>query len=465
VRIVIMLAATIVLARLISPGDYGLLAMVVAITGVAEIFRDFGLSMAALQARELSQHQMSNLFWINAGVGLALTFLLYVLSWPIASFYGQPELAEVVQAVSVVYFLDGLSTQFRVGINRSLRFVALAACDVLPPLVALGAAYFLAAQGHGIAGLVAQQIVTAVATLLTAVALGRWWPSLPSRGQDMGPLLSFGIRFAATQLLTYATRNVDRIAIGRVWGPGPVGYYDRAFQLAIAPLNQINVPMSRVAIPVLVQIIDDRPRYVSSLRQAQLIACYVTASGLFLIAGLGVPLVDLLLGPGWTLAGHILSFLAIGGVFRAIQQVSYWMFMSQGRADSQLRLHLVGQPLIIIAMLSGLPWGPIGVAIGNAVGYAIFWALALRWAGRISDINVGPLMGDALRVITFFGAPAGAAALCISLFVPLAPYWQIIIALGCALGWFCLCALVSRTVRRDAAVLFGFVRLALGANG
>ncbi|MDT5029726.1 MAG: hypothetical protein QOE61_6795, partial [Micromonosporaceae bacterium] len=87
-----MLAATIVLARLISPGDYGLLAMVVAITGVAEIFRDFGLSMAALQARELSQHQMSNLFWINAGVGLALTFLLYVLSWPIASFYGQPEL-------------------------------------------------------------------------------------------------------------------------------------------------------------------------------------------------------------------------------------------------------------------------------------------------------------------------------------------------------------------------------------
>jgi PST family polysaccharide transporter len=232
--------------------------------------------------------------------------------------------------------------------------------------------------------------------------------------------------------------------------------------LAIAPLNEINVPMSRVAIPVLVQIVDDPPRYVASLRQAQLIACYVTASGLFLIAGLGVPLVDLLLGPEWTLAGHILSFLAIGGVFRAIQQVSYWMFMSLGRADAQLRLHLVGQPLIIIAMLSGLPWGPIGVAVGNAVGYAIFWALALWWVGRISRINVVPLMVDALRTIVFVGAPVGAAALCISLFLPVAAYWQIVAALGCALIWFGMSTLISRTVRRDVVILFGFVRLALG---
>lgn len=460
----LLLVSTIVLARLVAPADFGLVAMVLAVTGVAEIFRDFGLSMAALQAPGLTQAQKSNLFWINSAVGLVLSAVVFLLAWPLADFYDQPQLVSVVQALSPVYVLGGLSAQFRVSINRELRFVALALCDLLPPLLAFVVAVLLATQGAGLAALVVQQLATAVLTLVAVLCFGRWWPGLPTRTAGMRPLLSFGMSFAATQLLAYATRNVDSIAIGRVWGAGQLGQYDRAFQLAVAPVNQVNAPMSRVAVPVLARVRGDSVRYSTALAEAQLIACYVTASVLFLLAGVGPSLVQLLLGPGWELAGQVLVVLAIGGVFRAIQQIAYWMFMSSGRADSQLRLHLAGQPIIIGLLLLGLPWGPIGVAIGSSVGYAVFWIISLMWAGRVVSVDTRPLFRTSVRAIVTVGAPAGLAAWAASTFVDLGPLTDTALGVAAALGWYLIAWTVSPPVRRDIRTLARFISIALGRN-
>ncbi|GAB3600204.1 lipopolysaccharide biosynthesis protein [Microbacterium tumbae] len=459
-RTAILLLSTFLLARLISPTDFGLFAMVVALTGIAEIFRDFGLSMAALQARTLSQGQKSNLFWINGSVGFVLAAVVFGCSWWIAGFYGRPELVPVVQAIAPVYVLNGLSTQFRVAINRAMRFTALALCDVVPVFMGFLLATVLAFLGGGVGALVAQQVLTALLTLLMSVMLARWWPSLPKQRTGMRPLLSFGFSFFVTQLLTYATRNVDSVAIGRVWGAAPLGLYDRAFQLAVAPLNQINAPMSKVALPALVKVVDDRKRFATAIREAQLVACYVTASALLLIAGASVPLVDLLLGHQWVAAGPILAFLAIGSIFRAAQQVSYWMFISHGMAGSHLRMHLVAQPTIIACTLGGLPWGAVGVAIGNAVGCVLFWMLSLLWAGRVTKNDVRVLIVDAARAIGLFGAPAGVIALACSLFLSLDSGWKLLIAVGLALGWYFLAIVMFRTVRNDMRSLLRFGKLA-----
>jgi len=459
-RIVVMLVSTVALARLVDPVDYGLITMVLAVTAVGEVFRDFGLSMAALQAKTLTQYQKSNLFWINSAVGVLLALIVFGLSWPIAAFYDRPELVPVVQIMSSVYLLGAVGAQFRVAINRSLRFVSLALCDLLPPVIGLAGALVFAVSGEGLAALVTQQVLTALATLVITVALAKWWPSLPRRGQDMRALLSFGVSFAATQLLTYLTRNVDSIAIGRVSGAVSLGLYDRAFQLSVAPINQVNAPMSRVAVPVLVRMRDDRPRFEAALRKAQLVACYVTASGLFVLAGVGTPLVVALLGPQWESAGTILSVLAVGTVFRAVQQISYWMFMAQGMAGAQLRLYLVGQPLIVAALLAGLPWGPVGVAVGSAVGYAGFWLLSLWWAGRASSIKTGPLAWDALRAIAVFGAPAGVVAFAATVVAGPSVVWQLVFGILAAVLWFLLVFLLSKTVRRDCGTLWRFAGLA-----
>lgn len=463
-RVVLMLSGTIVLGRLIAPSEFGLLAMVVAVSGVAEIFRDFGLSMAALRRTDLTQQQRSNLFWINATAGLLLALGVWALAWPLAAFYQQPRLLAVVPWIAPIYLLNGLTTQFRVAITQSLRFGALAIIDIAAPLVALCVAIGIALTGVGLTALVAQQTLAPAISLVLAVALARWWPSLPRRADGMRELLTFGASFAATQILSYATRNLDSIAIARVWGATPLGYYDRAFQLSVAPLNQINAPMSRVAVPVLARVVDDKPRYLGALREAQLVATYVTSTALLVTGGLGVPLVTLLLGPNWAFTGQILGILAVGSVFRSIQQIAYWMFMTQGLAGAQLKLYLVGQPIIIVCLLGGLAWGPIGVAVGSTIGWALFWLLALLWVGRASQLDVRGLMIDPLRVVGLVGAPAGVAALCVALFVPLSPIWLVLIGLAAATCWIGTVTLSSTRVRGDLRTLARFGRLALSGG-
>lgn len=466
VRVVVLLASTIVLGRLIAPTEFGLLAMVVAVSGIAEIFRDVGLSMAALRRTDLTQQQRSNLFWINAAAGLVLALGVSAIAWPLAAFYQQPRLVNVVPWIAPIYLLNGLATQFRVSITQDLRFGALATIDIVAPIFALGVAIGIALTGAGLTALVAQLTLGSATTLAFSVALAHWWPSLPRRTAGMRELLTFGASYAATQILSYATRNIDSIAIGRVWGASSLGFYDRAFQLSVAPLNQINAPMSRVGVPVLARVVADKPRYLSALRDAQLVATYVTSSLLFVAGGLGVPIVILLIGPHWAFTGQILGILAVGSVFRSIQQIAYWMFMTQGLASSQLKLYLVGQPIIIVCLLGGLMWGPIGVAVGSTIGWACFWLLALLWVGRVSDLDVRPMMVDAIRVVGLVGAPAGVASLCVALWVPLAPIWVVLIGLAAAASWFGIVALISHRVRADLSTLarLGHLALAGGAR-
>lgn len=461
IKLTILLGSTIVVSRLLSPSDYGLLAMAMAIIGVSEIFRDFGLSMAALSAKNLTHAQQSNLFWINAGSGTILGVLVFAASWPIAAFYGSPELVGIVQCLSLVYVLGGLSTQFRVSINRDLRFVALSVIDIAPLVVGLAVAIGAALSGYGYWALVAQQIVMALLSLLLAVFLARWRPGRPRRNANMRHLLTFGGNFAASQLLSYLTRNIDSVAIGRVWGASTLGSYDRAYQLVTLPLTQINTPLSRVAVPVLTRISDDRDRFLTYLRKAQLVACYVTTTVFLIVAAIGDHLVLLLLGPTWEFSGTIIRVLAVAGIFRSISQISYWMFMSQGLAGAQLRFFAVAQPVVILTTLAGLPWGAVGVAVGSTIGYAIFWLASLYWAGRKSKLNVTPLIVGPIRCVALFGAPGALVAWAVASAVPFTSEF-VLVALGtlAAAAWFALAIVLFKPVREDASVLVSYAKAA-----
>ena len=462
IKVVLMLSSTVVLARLLSPRDYGLVAMVVAVIGVGEIFRDFGLSMAALQAKELSKKQQSNLFWINAGVGFTLAILCFGASYFLAAFYGESAVTGIAQALSLTFLLNGLSTQFKVVINRALRFFHLALVDLLPYIIAFISALVVALTTGSYWALVLQQLVTAAVTLLLAVVFARWFPGLPGRA-PMKHLLSFGASFAVTQLLSYATRNVDSIAIGRVWGSTAVGYYDRAYSLLVTPLTQINTPMTRVAVPVLSRIREERERFVAYLRRAQLVALYVTSTLFCFVAALAVPLVVLVLGEEWRRAGEILGILAIGGIFRSLQQVAYWIYMSLGLAGVQLRFYLVAQPILVVIIIAGVPWGAIGVAVAHAIAYGLFWLASLLWVMWSTKLPLGVLFIDALRGVGLVGIPVGVLSAAASwLAVAQGPLIQVLVGLLVALVWCVVAWALVPIVRKDFQQLAGFAKLALG---
>ncbi|WP_420120749.1 lipopolysaccharide biosynthesis protein [Nakamurella sp.] len=464
VKVLVQFGSLVVLARLLSPEDFGLAAMVISVIGIADLLREFGLSSAVVQAKTVSAGERTNLFWVNVGFGLLCTVLVSAAAPLIVLMYdGRTELAPVTLALAWVFLISGTNTQFRADLTRSMRYASLALSDVASQVLGLAVAIVLAANGAGVWAIVGQQLTAALVALMVNVASTRWIPGWPQRHVSVRRFLRFGGNLFATQALTYLTKNVDNISLGIVFGPTPLGYYSRAYQLLMAPLNQINAPMTGVALPVLSRVQDDDERFVHYLRRGQLLACYLTATVFTVCAGLSEPLVLVLFGQDWLPVAPIFAILALGGIFRSIQQIAFWTYLARAQTGAQLRMILVTRPIMIGMMLAGLPWGPVGVAAGHSLGYLMFWVVSTWHAGRSTGVDGWALMRGAARPVLLVSAPAGIVAWAATL-IAVAPVLQLLIGTGAALTCLGLMMLFSRTVRGDVRILFAFLRRAVGTR-
>ena len=414
VRLALQFASIAVLARLLTSVDYGYFAMVLAIIGVAELLRDFGLSSAAVQARELDHGQQSNLFWLNSLTGLGASVAVLAAAPLVALLYDEPELRTITMVLAPVFLLNGMATQFRAGINRQLRFVALSVTDVVPHVVAFAVAVVLAFRWHNYWALVAQQLVVAVVGLGLSVALARWWPSRPRRGVTLRSQIRFGLDLFVTNLLSYGVSNSQVLMMGLAWGAVVVGYFSRAYQLMVLPLTQLVNPLTKVALPVLSRVSDDPPRYAKIVGRAQLLGLYGTAPIFLLCCGLSAPLLHVALGPRWTASIPIFAVFALGAAFRSMSQLAFWLFLSSGSTAAQRRLNAVAYPAMVVLMAAGLPWQGIGVAAGHTIGYALYWPLSLWVACRASGVAFAPLARTASRVFAVVGLGVLAISFAVS---------------------------------------------------
>ena len=408
-RVALLVVSIVVLARLLSPTDFGLIAMVTAIIGIGELLRDFGLSVAALQSKTLTDHEKSNLFWLNTSIGASLAIVVFGASWPIALLYGDDRLIAITQALSVTFFINGIANQFKAQINRDLRFTALGVTEAVPQAVGLCAAIAIAATTHSYWALVAQPITVSALEGLLCVVISRWYPGRYRRDAPIGRFVRFAGALVATQALAYISKSIDTILLGVLRGPAELGVYNRAYQVVVLPLSQVTVPLSRVAIPVLSKLQDTAHVFTSYLKTAQFATMTVTSVFYGAMIGFGDPMVRIVLGSQWLDAVPILQILAVSGIFRALGQVPYWTFVSLGRTSKQLLIYLVGQPIIIASIGLGAFWGGIGVAIGCSVGYAVFWGLNMWWARRVTGLPMGQLAASGLTLVAVFALPTAVA--------------------------------------------------------
>ncbi|WP_210509033.1 oligosaccharide flippase family protein [Naasia sp. SYSU D00057] len=457
VRVVLQFASTVILARLLAPEDFGLVAMVAAVIGISELIRDFGLSSAAIQAKNVTDDERTNLFWVNTGLGVATALLMVLLSPLIVLLYGEPRLFWIVAAMSTTFVFSGINTQFKADLTRSLRFALLTGIEVAGVVAGFVLGIVGAVLGLEYWAIVLQQVATvAVATVLN-VAASRWKPGLPKRHVSIRRFVRFGLGVLGTQGISYVTKNVDSVAIGAVWGASPLGLYDRAYQLLMTPLNQINAPMTRVALPILSRVHEDKDVFSRYLRKSQLVGAYLTATVFAVATGLATPLVLVLFGERWIGVAAIFAALAVGGMFRAIAQISYWMYLATGRTGAQLRMFLAVRPIMIVIILAGLPWGPVGVAIGQTVAYALHWVVSLWRVGVVTGVDTKPLFANALRTVFTISVPCGVLAW-LGTLLPAPPIVQLLAGVGFALAYVALAALVIPFVRDDVTVVLSFAR-------
>lgn len=409
IRILLQFAGVVVLARLLSPHDYGLLAIVVVIIGIGEIFRDFGLSTAAVRAPELTGGQRTNLFWINAAIGVMLGGVLFAISGPLATAAGHIEVQSIARAMTAIFILNGLTTQFRAHLMRDLEFRRLAIIDVIAPALALAVAICTALLGWAYWSLVAQQITQALAVLIGTAIGARWIPGKPERNVSVRPFLRFGANLVLSQLVNYGTNNVDTAVVGFAYGPTSLGLYNRAYQLVVTPLSQIQSPVTSVAIPVLAKIQGDQQRFSAYIVRGQLALGYPISLGLAGVAVAAEPITRLMLGEQWLAAVPFLQLFAAAGIARNLAFVGYWVYVVRGLSGDLFRFSLATGVVPVICVAVGSQWGVVGVAAGFAIAPWLTWPVSLLWLSRVTAVPTRSLFAGALRIISVAGVSAGAA--------------------------------------------------------
>ncbi|MEA9986519.1 lipopolysaccharide biosynthesis protein [Subtercola sp. RTI3] len=400
-RYVIQIATLVLLSRLLSAADYGVMAMVTAVVGVAGIIGDFGLSMAAIQRVDLNRRQASNLFWINVAIGGLLGLGVLLIGPLLVSFYHEPALAGICAVMAPTFLLSGISAQFRAETTRSLKFRWLSIVDVSAQAAGLVVAASIAFAGGGYWALVSMQVTLSVANLVLLTIASGWRPLLPQRTGGMKSLLTFGGSTVATQAVNYTSSNLDYVLIGRDWGSADLGVYTRAFQIFALPLDQLAAPLTRVALPILSRL-SDSAQYIRYIRRSQLVLSYLLVGVLAGCASTAAPLLSVVLGPQWVGGAIYLQILAIGGTFQALGYVYYWIFLSKGKMAILFWCELSGRLLMVGMLIVLVPLSPVFAAISVSSGLFAIWLTVSILGLRRVDIPFMKITAPAIRPLTLY---------------------------------------------------------------
>ncbi|QYL23734.1 lipopolysaccharide biosynthesis protein [Mycolicibacterium diernhoferi] len=454
VRILVQSIGVVVMARILLPEDFGLLAMVIAIIGVGDILRDFGLSAAAVQAADLSVKQRSNLFWLNTLLGGVIGGIAYLASWSIASLYGDPRLVAITQVLAVTFLFNGIAAQFRANLQRSLAFTSLVVAELAGLTTGVAAGIIGGLAGWGYWALVFQFVINSAVVMTVLGMTSKWLPRGYYRGEETRKFIRFGLDLFGYQLLNYSSKNIDSILIGQQFGATALGYYNRAFQLLTLPLSQIASPLLRVALPVLSKVQADIRTFNIYLAKAQ---SALLAAMLFLLIALGAlaePAVEIVLGDEWLPTAELFRILSIAGVFQMLSYPILWGYLALGLTRTNLKQALISRPLTIALIIGGALISVEGVAWAYALGNAIAWPIALAFLARTSSVDVRPLFRSSVQIL-FANAMGGIAAFSITHWAQLDnPWGQIAIGVSVMAGVTAAVILLVPPLRRAYAEVF-----------
>jgi O-antigen/teichoic acid export membrane protein len=442
----IQLIATVILARLLTPADFGLVAIVTAFSLLLMNVGFNGFTEAVVQREQIDHGLASNLFWINVGVGSVLAISFAAAASLLARFYGDPRVGPVAVAMSATIFLSSASVMHLALLKRAMRFSRVSANDVVARATSVIVSIVLGWAAWGYWALIAGAIALQLATCIGAWIRCRWMPGLPRRSAGTGATVRFAMNTFGHFAANYCTRNLDNFLVGWFFGPASLGFYKKAYDLCVLPVAQLSDPLNAVAMPVLSRLAGDPERYRRYALRALSTLAFV---GMGLGAGLalvGKDLMLVILGPRWDESGKIFTFFAPGIGAMLIYFAYGWIHLSLGRPDRLLRWGLIEFTVIGMLFVLCLPWGPVGIAMAWVLSSWILAIPALWYAGRPAGLGAGAIVRAVWKYVCA-SALAGSTAAVILRRIP---------SLMTASGWI-------GAVDRSMTVSVLFAALYLGA--
>jgi len=452
-QFLIQSVSTIVLARLLTPADFGLVAMVTAITGLAVGFADLGLSEATIQRKDITHDQVSVLFWINVAVGLGLTLVTAGLAPVLARFYRDARLVDITILLSLTFLINGLRAQPDALLKRQMRFSFLAIRDIISLALAVSLAITMARRGASYWALVAIPLTSSLIQMLLSWLTIHWRPGLPRRGAKVGSMMAFGGNIAASYFVFNVNRSADNVLIGWYWGAAPLGLYSRAYNLLMLPVRQLSAPAGSVAIPGFSRIQDDPERFARYyLRTANLIVWILAPLFGFLFVA-AEPVIVLVLGAKWRDAAPVFQLLALSALAQMLLETTIWLLVSRGQSRRLLKLLLVISPIVVASFVIGLPFGIKGVALSSSSVLLIILPWIMKFTFRGTDLTLRHLGRALIYPLSVSLSGVFVSELFLHFIGPAGTLWQLlVVALGFAVASF-LSALVRPV--RDEVMSFG----------
>lgn len=402
-------ASISILARLVSPEDFGLIGILASALAILNLLRDLGLTAAIVQSPNISKEQLNGLFRFSILLGLSLLILVTLAGWALSWFLGDPRLLAVAPVYATMFTANALGSVPLGLLRRRLHFGRIAVRDVVSFLFGVVAGIVVAYKGGGYWSLVAMSWMTTFLNTLMAWIAAGWFPSgRAARFSEMSRLLKFGGTFTLSEVATCLSQNLDKLLIGKIWGFEVLGFYTRGYALMLAPVGQIMGPIGSVLIPVLSRLNAQRDRYrqwVLRLFGLFLLGSGPLAAYLMLSARNLVPLI---LGPGWEMTVDIFFWLSISLFGKPVASLLYWVFVTSGNVREMFRWTTVNMILTVLSIGVGVIWGPVAVAGAYSVtGCLIRTPIAIYYASRTGCV---PFAGMAKRYsygLLWFGSWLG----------------------------------------------------------
>ncbi|TAM83893.1 MAG: lipopolysaccharide biosynthesis protein [Acidobacteria bacterium] len=398
--LVIQMVSTVVLARLLAPSDFGVVAMVTTFSLLVMNFGLNGFTEAVVQTEEISQALTSNLFWINLGASLLLTIAFAAAGSLLAWFYGDPRVTMVSIGVSLTIFITGASVLHLALLKRAMEFPAIAVINIIARVVSIAVSIILALMGWGYWALVIGTVALPLCTSAGAFILCPWVPGLPRRVAGTAKLVRFAINVYGHFTVNYFARNMDNVLVGWRFGAGPLGFYKKAYDLFALSSNQLVSPLAVVAVAALSRLKDDAAQYRRYfLRSLALLAFVGMGVGADLCL-VGKDLIRVVLGPGWDEAGRIFVFFGPGIGVMLLYYTHGWIHLSIGTANRWFRWGMIEFGVTALLFILGLAWGPVGIAMAWTVSFWVLMLPSFWYAGQPIGFGIRPVLATIWRYIT-----------------------------------------------------------------
>lgn len=400
---------TIFLATLLAPKDFGLIAIIAVVFELSNVLVNAGFTQALIRAKTISDRELSTAFWGNLGIAAAVYLAVFLVSGQIAEFFGEPILELMVQVLGIGIVVSSFRIVQTAILSRQMDFrsqmVATTVGTIISGLVAIAMAY----KGFGVWSLVAQMLTSQIVATGILWFSTRWVPLFVFDRSTFRHLFDFGKFLVITNVLNVAFKNSYALVIAKLFSPELTGLYYFATKLSNLAAQQLTGALQKSSFPALSTLQDDNRQLRHKYRQIIQLTMFVMAPIMLIFIGLAAPVFELLFDERWKDAVIYTQLLCVVGLLYPVHSLNINVLMVKGRSDLNLKLNLVKKGIQISILVASIPFGVLGIVIGQVIGSIISLVPNSYYTAKIIHYSFRAQMTDIMKPVVA-GAVAGAAA-------------------------------------------------------